>query len=448
MFSLFPPHLSLILLNSRGKDLGVTRSYWSLFPRQFIPAWVREQDKNGRSWRISWLCVSSRNKFLAFVLWSCCLFKTTLSFAECNGIGCFATWFACPKNVLMMWSPLVFWVQCLFNVGLKPGHPSSQVLLLSVTRWHHIFSRWCQPCTVTAHHMQTFSISLAHSSMKMSFFYSSTPRDNKNMRQEDITSLSKSKFCLHTSCLKLAAILGLNNVCRVWNIFWSTPGRTVWKYLDVILSLKYYISTIWKKSIFIFKLQEVFCACWTWYLIILLIKIDYGCFSTDEVVGENTFFFSSESWQYVKKKKKLKIVREGKKSSHLCARTASYWSLRIHCLCPGRDAKYKVCEVDRHQHCLCVVPPHEIVGCTHSTQAKKKQKGNVKCVNAEHGIRVRGKECDTSELPASFKCSQRVIDREHIPCDGMSPSRMNVLFICGGSGSTFFMISKRVCGIS
>lgn len=154
MFSLFPLHLSLILLNSRGKDLGVTRSYWS-FPRKFIPPWVREQDKNGQSCGISWLCVSSRNKFFAFVLWSCCLFKTTLSFAEYTGIRCFATWIACPKNVLMMWWPLVFWVQCLFNVGLKSGHPSSQVLLLSVTQWHHVFSSWCHPCTVTAHHMQT-----------------------------------------------------------------------------------------------------------------------------------------------------------------------------------------------------------------------------------------------------------------------------------------------------
>lgn len=68
-----------------------------------------------------------------------------------------------------------------------------------------------------------------------------------------------------------------------------------------------------KRAFLYSKLQEVFCACWTWYLIVLLIKIDYGCFSTDQVVGENTFLFYSESWQYVKKKKKKQKLLEKKK---------------------------------------------------------------------------------------------------------------------------------------
>lgn len=39
------------------------------------------------------------------------------------------------------------------------------------------------------------------------------------MVQEDVTPLPYIKFCSHTNCLKSASILGLNNVCTVWNIF-------------------------------------------------------------------------------------------------------------------------------------------------------------------------------------------------------------------------------------
>lgn len=119
-------------------------------------------------------------------------------------------------------------------------------------------------------------------------------------------------------------------------------------------------------------------------------------------------YWSGSGWEHIhscfilkagntlkKKKSKQELLeKEKKKSNHLCARTASYWSLCIHCLCPGRDAKYQVCEVDGHQHSL---------HCSTSQDCWMRsfypeQKGTVKCVNAEHG-KLEAK----SVTPVSFQ---------------------------------------------
>lgn len=68
-----------------------------------------------------------------------------------------------------------------------------------------------------------------------------------------------------------------------------------------ISRLKYSRSTIWEKGIYICELQKVFCARWARYVIVLLIEIWYCFFLSSEALGKNTFLFSPESWQYVKK---------------------------------------------------------------------------------------------------------------------------------------------------
>lgn len=188
------------------------------------------------------------------------------------------------------------------------------------------------------------------------------------MVQEDVTPLPYIKFWSRTNCLKLASILGLNDVCTVWNIFWNTPGYIAWKCVDLFLSLKYYGSTIYKKGICICELQKVFCAWWACYVIVLLIEIWYWCSLSSEVLGKNTFLFSPESWQYVKK------LLEKKMWSLVCKN--SYRSLCIHVLgCPGRDAKYKVCKVDWYRHRFCSIHLMESLDMLIQARPRRSTKG-------------------------------------------------------------------------
>lgn len=156
----------------------------------------------------------------------------------------FATGSACLKNVLAMWWPGIIWIEYIFHVGFSAGHPSWQILSLSdSTLVHHVISRWCQPHTVPAYHLQTFicfSGLLLYKNVPFLFLHSQGHQ--KSMVQEDVTL--NIKFCSRTNFLKLAFILGLDNVCSVWNFFLSTPGYIAWKRVDLFLNSKYYGSTI------------------------------------------------------------------------------------------------------------------------------------------------------------------------------------------------------------
>lgn len=126
-----------------------------------------------------------------------------------------------------------------FMLDLVLGIPPWQVLSLSdSTLEHHVISRWCQPHTVPAYHLQTsicFSGLLLYENVHFLFLHSQGHQ--KSMVQEDVTP--NIKFCSHTNFLKLAFILGLDNVCSVWNIFLSTPGHIAWKGVDLFLNSKY-----------------------------------------------------------------------------------------------------------------------------------------------------------------------------------------------------------------
>lgn len=190
---------------------------------------------------ICWLWVPSRvNPLLS---WPCLLFKRILSFAECKRMGTFC-YRDCLSKKCAMWWPGVIWIEYIFHVGFSAGCPSWQVLTVSdSTLEHHVVSRWCQPHTVPPYHLQTFicfsGLLLYENGL---FLFLHSQGHQKNMVQEDVTPGLKIWLC--TNFLKLAFILGLDNVCSVWNIFLSTPEYMAWKGVDIFLNLKYYGSAI------------------------------------------------------------------------------------------------------------------------------------------------------------------------------------------------------------
>lgn len=206
----------------------------------------------------------------------------------------FATGTACLKNVLTMWWSGVIWTQYIFHVGFSAGHPFWRVLPLSdSTLEHHVVSRWCQPHTVPAYHLQTFicfSGLLLYENVHFLFLHSQGHQ--KHMVQEDLTPYVK--FCLCTNFLKLAFILGPDNAqCEIF-----------FKHSRVYCLERYrFISQL--ETLWIYHLEEgnlymriagsILCLLGllcnyfiNWNMILVFLK--------SEVLGKNRFLFSPESW--------------------------------------------------------------------------------------------------------------------------------------------------------
>lgn len=98
------------------------------------------------------------------------------------------------------------------------------------------------------------------------------------MVKEDVTPYKK--FCSRTNFyLKLASILGLDNVCSVWKIFLSTPGYIAWKGVDIFLNLLlFYHLEEWNLYMWVAEsilcLLGLLCNCFiNWNMILVFLKL-------------------------------------------------------------------------------------------------------------------------------------------------------------------------------